>query len=256
MKTKEMTNLSKLTVGIVVLVIVTSFHHLTPNEDRPFYVSGYSSNNWESNPSFNLSSPAFINGSYIPERYACEGININPELHINNTPTGTQSLALIMDDPDAVAVAGYTWIHWLFWNIAPSTTVIQQNSVPSNAIQGRNSWGDTDYRGPCPPEGRDHLYFFKLYALDINLTIPSTDAGSLMAAMDGHIIEQAVLTGRYTMGGPPAPSSTITSSISTASPSTPTTTSLDQTTPAIELFTLFVSFFLLLLRSKKKYRID
>jgi hypothetical protein len=247
-----MMNLRKLIIGIIVLVIITAFYHLTPNENHHFYVKGYSSNRGESVTSFSLTSPAFTNGSYIPERYACEGINISPEFHINNTPTGTQSLALIMDDPDAVAVAGYTWVHWLLWNIAPNTTVIRQNSVPANAISGRNSWGNTDYGGPCPPEGRDHLYFFKLYALNINLTIPSTDAGSLMAAMDDHIIEQAVLTGRYTKGGPPAPSPTVTSSISTVSSSTINTTTIDQRTPAMEFFTLLSSFTLLLLWSKKK----
>ncbi|MFX0207691.1 MAG: YbhB/YbcL family Raf kinase inhibitor-like protein [Candidatus Hodarchaeota archaeon] len=237
----------KLIVGIVVLVIITAFYHLTPNEDYFLCVNGYTSVT-----SFSLTSPAFSNGSYIPDRYACEGININPELHINNTPAGTQSLALIMDDPDAVAVAGYTWIHWLLWNIAPSTKVIQQNSVPANAIQGRNSWGNADYGGPCPPEGRDHLYFFKFYALDINLTMPSTDAGSLMAAMNGHIIEQAVLTGRYSKGGPPAPTPTSTFTISIISSSTISTTSSDQTTPATELSTLLGSFAFIFTWSKKK----
>jgi len=229
-------NSEKKLLGIGVLAFLFLLSPLAPYEDK-FYVNAFSYHRWGSNSSLSLTSPAFVNGSYIPDRYACKGINVNPELKINNVPAETQSLALIMDDPDAVEVAGYTWVHWLLWNISPSITVINENSIPANAIQGRNSWSDTPYGGPCPPIGRDHLYFFKLYALDIELTIPSTTADNLMVAMNGHIIEQTVLTGRYSKSGPPSPT---------------TTTSLDQTTPVMELYLLLTCLILLSLVAKKR----
>lgn len=167
------------------------------------------------------------------------GLNINPELEMSGVPAETQSLALIIDDPDAVAVAGYTWVHWLLWNITPSITVIEENSVPENAIQGLNSWGKTNYGGPCPPEGRDHEYFFKLYALDIELSISSTPVDSLMEAMEGNIINKAVLTGRYSKSGQQSPT---------------TTTTLDQTTPSVELLTSLTLFTILSLWYKRKKR--
>jgi len=195
----------------------------------------------ESTNSFNLMSPNFTNGSYIPNRYTCMGLNINPELEMSGVPAETQSLALILDDPDAIAVAGYTWVHWLLWNITPSITVIEENSVPKNAIQGLNSWDKTDYGGPCPPKGRDHEYFFKLYALDIELSISSTHVDNLMEAMEGHIINKAVLTGWYSKNGQRSPTTTITS----------TTT---QTTPNVELLTSLTLFTILSLWYKRKKR--
>jgi Raf kinase inhibitor-like YbhB/YbcL family protein len=247
--------LPKMIVGIGVLLLIVVLSPIVPYKDMVLCVNACSYHYGELVTSFILTSPAFTNGSYIPDRYACLGINISPELQINNTPTGTQSLALIMDDPDAKAVAGYTWVHWLLWNISPSITVIQQNSVPANTIRGRNSWGDTEYGGPCPPEGRDHLYFFKLYALDINITISSTDVDGLMAAMGSHIIDQAVLTGRYSKSGPPASNPTTNSSNSKISSSTTITTSQAQTTPTVELLTL-ITILTLLALSKKKKRIN
>ena len=230
-------NLEKKFVGIGFLVLFILLCPLAPYDDK-LWVNASSEHIWGSNSSLTLTCPAFDNGSYIPDKYACKGSNVNPELEINNVPANTQSLALIMDDPDAVEVAGYTWVHWLLWNISPSITVINENSVPENAIEGLNSWSDTIYGGPCPPMGRDHLYFFKLYALDIELTIPSTNADNLTAAMNGHIIERSILTGRYSKSGPP---------------SSTKTTSLDKATPAMELFTLLasLSFFSLWIKKKR-----
>ncbi|MFX1515532.1 MAG: YbhB/YbcL family Raf kinase inhibitor-like protein [Promethearchaeota archaeon] len=226
--------MKKRLIGIGVLVLLMALNPLAPSEDR---VTAYSHHKSKSSSIFSLTSPDFDNGSYIPDKYTCKGSNVNPELEINNVPAEAQSLALIMDDPDAVEVAGYIWVHWLLWNISPSITVINENSVPDNAIRGRNSWSDTIYGGPCPPLGRDHLYFFKLYALDIELTIPSTNADNLIVAMNGHIIDQTVLTGRYSKSGPPSPT---------------TTTSSGQATSAIELVTLLSSLSLTSFLIKKK----
>ncbi|MFX1283989.1 MAG: YbhB/YbcL family Raf kinase inhibitor-like protein [Promethearchaeota archaeon] len=151
--------------------------------------------------SFRITSPAFSNGTYIPDEFTCHGSDINPELNILNTPNGTITLALIMDDPDAQDIPWVSriWIHWVVWNIPSSTEVIPEGDLPEGAIQGLNSWSSNDYGGPCPPAWRDHRYFFKVYALDIELNLPanSTGKGSLLAAMEGHIIDQAVLMGRF-----------------------------------------------------------
>jgi len=141
-----------------------------------------------------LSSPSFENNGYIPPKYTCDGQNISPELEISDIPENAKSLALIVDDPDAPAG---DWVHWLVWNINPGTAKIGEGEIPQNSIQGLNDFGKNNYGGPCPPSGT-HRYQFKLYALDINLSLPQT-AGKkdLLRAIDTHIIEQTMLIGLY-----------------------------------------------------------
>lgn len=140
-------------------------------------------------------SQAFKNNARIPAKYTCDGENVNPPLEIHEVPGNTQSLVLIMDDPDA-PIEG-DWVHWLVWNINPKTTEIAENSVPTGAQQGANTRGNQNYGGPCPPSGT-HRYFFKLYALDIKLDLPpSTDKVILEKAMNGHVLEQTELIGLY-----------------------------------------------------------
>ena len=155
-----------------------------------------------------LKSPAFENGAEIPSRYTCDGENINPTLIIENVPEGVKSLVLIMDDPDATG--GATWDHWLLWNIPPETAEIPEGqdlpALPDRQAGGRQGrWvvgkitgGSVGYRGPCPPY-REDRYFFKLYALDTTLDLPAETTGKagLEAAMQGHILSQAELMGRY-----------------------------------------------------------
>lgn len=139
-------------------------------------------------------SPAFGHRERIPKKYTCDGEDINPPLTISDVPEGTKSLALIHDDPDALAG---TWVHWTIWNIAPSTREIAERSVPEGAIEGAQSWERTGYGGPCPPSGT-HRYFFKIYALDTVLDLtPNTDVKGLGAAMAGHILDTAELIGLY-----------------------------------------------------------
>lgn len=150
--------------------------------------------------SFKITSPAFGNGSYIPEEYTCKGSNINPQLNIMNVPNGTESLAIVMDDPDALDIpwVGTIWVHWLVWNIDPETTLIEKNSTPSGAVVGINSFGRNDYGGPCPPEWRDHRYHFRLFAIDKELNLSSNSVkGTFMDAIEGHIIGQTALIGRF-----------------------------------------------------------
>lgn len=143
---------------------------------------------------FGLSSAAFKPGGPIPSKYTCDGPNVNPPLVIEGVPANAQSLALIMDDPDA---PGGTWVHWVVWNIEPGTKAIPEDSVPVEASQGMNDFRSPGYGGPCPPSGT-HRYFFKLYALNTSLDLgPDTTKAGLEDAMEGHILDQAELVGRY-----------------------------------------------------------
>jgi Raf kinase inhibitor-like YbhB/YbcL family protein len=141
-----------------------------------------------------VSSPAFRQGNLIPATYTCDGPDINPPLLIEHVPLAAKTLALIMDDPDA---PGGMWVHWILWNIDPGTHEIKENSVPGGAKQGRNDFGKTTYGGPCPPSGT-HRYFFKLFALDTTLDLgPGTSKTALEKAMNGHVIAQGELMGKY-----------------------------------------------------------
>ena len=136
-------------------------------------------------------SPSFKNGEMIDKEFTCQGKNINPEILIYNIPLEAKSLALIIDDPDA---PGGTFVHWVVFNIAPNQK-IDKNSIPGK--QGRNDFNRNDYGGPCPPNGT-HCYYFKLYALDIELLLEEgVTKENLEDAMKGHILAQAEITGLY-----------------------------------------------------------
>jgi len=141
-----------------------------------------------------VSTPAFQHKENIPQKYTCDGDDVNPPLRIENVPSGAKSLALIVDDPDAPRG---TWVHWVIWNIAPDIKEIREQSVPSGAIEGMNDFRKRSYGGPCPPSGT-HRYFFKLYALDVSLNLDAnTNKADLERAMKGHIVGQAELIGLY-----------------------------------------------------------
>ncbi|NOY98742.1 MAG: YbhB/YbcL family Raf kinase inhibitor-like protein [Chloroflexi bacterium] len=148
---------------------------------------------------FELTSSAFAPGESIPEVYSCDGDDISPPLAWGDPPEGTQSFALITDDPDA---PGGTWVHWVLYNIPAGARSLPENipldpQLADGSLQGKNSWHRLGYGGPCPPSGT-HRYFFKLYALDAS---PGLTAGAakeeLLQAMDGHILAQAELMGTY-----------------------------------------------------------
>ena len=148
-------------------------------------------------PSLSLTSPAFQHNGYIPSTYTCDGQGINPPLNIQGVPENAQSLVLIMDDPDAADVVGYTWDHWVVFNIDPSTTRIQEGREPQG-VRGVSSSDMLGYQGSCPPAPREHAYSFRLYALDTMLNLPegSTKA-EVEQAMHNHILEETELVGRY-----------------------------------------------------------
>jgi Raf kinase inhibitor-like YbhB/YbcL family protein len=142
-----------------------------------------------------LTSPDFENNGLIPSRFTCDGENVNPTLEIKNIPEETESLTLIMDDPDA---PNGTYTHWTVWNMDPSTETIITGSLPVGAIEGETSFGETGYGGPCPPSGT-HRYFFKLFALSSELDLPpSTKVEELMEAIEAAKVEECELVGLYT----------------------------------------------------------
>ena len=145
-----------------------------------------------------LKSSAFEEGQPIPKRYTCDGQNLSPPLFRKGIPEGTQSVALIVDDPDAPAG---TWVHWVVWNIAPQFDEIPEGSVPPSALQGTNDFGNEVWGGPCPPPGPPHRYFFKLYAVDALLELQRGASKPLLEkAMEGHILAQTELIGLYGRG--------------------------------------------------------
>jgi Raf kinase inhibitor-like YbhB/YbcL family protein len=138
-----------------------------------------------------LRSSAFNHNEPIPRRHTCQGEDISPELIIEEIPPGTESLVLIVDDPDA---PGRTFDHWIVYDI-PVTERIEEGAVPGT--QGINDFGKNRYGGPCPPSGT-HRYFFKLYALDEALDLPAgLGKNDLQNAMKGHILDQTELIGLY-----------------------------------------------------------
>lgn len=146
-----------------------------------------------------LTSPAFVEGSAIPAKYSCDGDDISPGLEWRNLPAGTESLALIMDDPDAPVGV---WDHWVLYDLPAGSAGLPEN-VPATGDEqgggtmGSNSWGRSGYGGPCPPGGT-HRYFFKLYALDTALGLgPGASKDEVLKAMEGHILDQGQLMGTY-----------------------------------------------------------
>ena len=144
-----------------------------------------------------LTSSGFSDGDEMPIELGYKNGNETPALSINGIPEGTKSLALIMDDPDAMGAVGKVWVHWVVWNIDPTREFITGNPQESKFVEGMTDFGEVGYGGPAPPDKR-HTYVFKLYALDTELDLPqkSTKA-DVEKAMEGHIIEQTQLTGTY-----------------------------------------------------------
>ncbi len=148
-----------------------------------------------------LTSTAFAAGASISDRHTCEGANESPPLEWSGAPAGTRSFALIVDDPDAPSG---TFVHWLAWDIPGNATELRANTGPQDIppTQGRNGFGKPGYGGPCPPQGHGtHHYYFRLYALDSTLGLPTgTTRGRLEAAMRDHVLASAQLMGRYQRG--------------------------------------------------------
>lgn len=144
-------------------------------------------------PKLSVTSSAFASEGAIPAKYTCDAAELSPPLAWSAGPAGTRSHALVMDDPDAPAG---TWVHWVAWNLAGNALEEDACKRPGLA-QGTNSWGRIGYGGPCPPAGT-HRYVFKLYALDRELALaPSTTKDDLLDAIEGHVLAQGELMGKY-----------------------------------------------------------
>ena len=151
-----------------------------------------------------LTSPSFPEGGAIPSRHSCDGEDSSPPLAWSGAPPGTRSFANIVDDPDAPdpAAPKRIWVHWVLYGLAASVSRLDEGAsagaLPDGAREGVNDGGKVGYGGPCPPIGR-HRYFHRLYALDAILPDLGTNArrADLERAMEGHVLETAVLMGTY-----------------------------------------------------------
>jgi hypothetical protein len=149
---------------------------------------------------FSLKSAAFAHGEDIPLRFTCDGPDVSPALSWTYPPSGTQSLALIMDDPDAPVGI---WVHWVLYDLPVTARelpegVPKKDTLENGARQGRNDFRRIGYGGPCPPPGEPHRYYFKLYALDAATRLKSgATKAELEKAIKGHVLAQAELMGRY-----------------------------------------------------------
>lgn len=147
-----------------------------------------------------LTSSAFSEGRMIPKKYTCDAADISPELKWSGAPAGTQSFALIVDDPDAPVG---TWTHWIAWNIPGNTTQLPEGAPKTEMLgdgirQGLNDFKRIGYGGPCPPPGKPHRYFFRFFALGSKLDVPAgATRRDLEVAIKGHVLAQAQLMGKY-----------------------------------------------------------
>ena len=145
-------------------------------------------------------SNVFEDGATLSSAYTCDGDDISPAISWEEVPAGTQSMALIMDDPDA---PGRTFVHWVIYNIPARSGglpsgVAKNNTLDDGSLQGKNNFGKIGYGGPCPPSGKPHRYVFKVYALNTELDLKSGATKSqLEAAMKGHILAQGEMVGTY-----------------------------------------------------------
>lgn len=146
-----------------------------------------------------LTSPAFAEGEMIPRAFTCDGEDRSPALDWSGVPSGTAALALICDDPDA---PNGDWVHWVVYDLPAEARGLPEGVEPverpaQGGVHGQNSWGRLGYGGPCPPSGT-HRYFFKLVALDAPLALgPGADKAEVLKAMEGHVVAEARLLGRY-----------------------------------------------------------
>jgi hypothetical protein len=137
----------------------------------------------------------------MSSKHTCDGADVSPPLAWADSPANVKTFALVMDDPDAPMG---TWVHWVLWNL-PATVASLPENVPKTetlkfggALQGNNTWPRIGYSGPCPPPGKPHRYYFKLYALDASLSLKAgATKADLERAMEGHIRDQAQVMGTY-----------------------------------------------------------
>lgn len=187
-------NWTKTTIALVIIVSLALIGYFvfgsvgsTSRQEKRSEVSNKSDN-------MKITSSAFGDGQVIPPKYSCDGEEVNPPLKIEEVPVQTETLVLVVDDPDA---PGGTFTHWTVWNINPGVGDIEEDSVPRGAVEGTTSFEEVGYGGPCPP-GEKHRYRFKVYALDKELSLKrGASKEELDRALEGHVIEKDELVGVY-----------------------------------------------------------
>jgi Raf kinase inhibitor-like YbhB/YbcL family protein len=141
-----------------------------------------------------VASPVFLEGGMLARRFTCDAENVSPPLTWSGTPSGTQSIVLIADDPDAPAG---TWVHWVLYDL-PSDTTSLPEGVKGIGVEGVNDFRKSGYGGPCPPRGTPHRYYFKVYALDTQLGLkPGASKRDVERTMQGHVLAEGILMGKY-----------------------------------------------------------
>ena len=186
--------------GVAIVFSLIVFPPITSSRSVALAGSSSSSQDGGKTMSLTISSPAFSNGGDIAKKFTCDGADMSPQLSWVEPPAGTKAFALLADDPDAPVG---NWNHWVLWNLPPETrglgeALSKTAHLPDGSQQGTNDFRRTGYNGPCPPPGKPHRYYFKLFALDTKLDLKA-GAGKreLEAAMKGHILAQAEWMGRY-----------------------------------------------------------
>jgi Raf kinase inhibitor-like YbhB/YbcL family protein len=180
-------------MGLAVLPVLSLSLPLLQPQDRAKIVGAPAM-------TFALRSRDFPDGANIPRTFTCEGEDRSPALEWSGAPAGTKAFTLIVDDPDAPAG---TWVHWVIYNIPSATRALKggmekKEQLADGSLQGRNDFRKTGYNGPCPPPGKAHRYFFKLYALGTELTLaPGASKSEVEHAMEGHILARTEWMGRY-----------------------------------------------------------
>jgi len=192
---QKLLSLTSRKIPVLAATFIFAYGPL-PSELRPF--AHFSST--EQPMSLTISSPSFTNGDAIPKKFTCDGPDVSPQLTWTDPPAGTKTFALLADDPDAPAG---NWNHWAMWNLPANVRslpegVKKNTHLPDGSEQGMNDFHKPGYNGPCPPAGKPHRYFFKLFALDTKVSLNS-EAGKpeLEAAMKGHILAKAEWMGTY-----------------------------------------------------------
>lgn len=175
----------KFNHALVILLIVLSSGCIAKEEQNIEKIS--------------ISVDGFNEGDMIPDKFTCEGKDVSPPISWTGIPAGTKSIALIMDDPDA---PGGIFVHWVLYNLPADTLTLPENMPPNKTlsdgiIQGMTDFGRTGYGGPCPPPGKPHRYYFKVYALDRKIDLPMASKSQVESAMKGHILAQGELMGKY-----------------------------------------------------------
>lgn len=188
-------------IGISAIIVIAGAWYAFNRSSIQSGDTGGITNSQTESMALSLTSPAFQNAASIPSQFTCDAENVSPPLQISGVPEGAKSLVLIMDDPDVPKQLKPDGVfdHWTLFNIPPDTREIAQAGGAGTA--GANGAGKSQYTGPCPPreyEPSEHRYYFKLYALDSMLSVPAgASKADVVSAMEGHIIAQAELMGKY-----------------------------------------------------------